>query len=77
MLLHILLMVTISNNTSPLQIQIIVVDINDNPPVFPVGVYYITVYENTPVGQTVLTVAASDKDALPNATVTYSLLGTN
>ena len=53
----------------------VVLDINDNPPVFPVSVYYVTVYEDTPIGQTILTVATTDKDASSNAAVNYSLAG--
>ena len=61
---------------SYIQIQINVTDTNDNPPVFPVNTYYINVYESAAVGQTVLTVAASDKDTSSNAAITYSLQGT-
>ena len=61
--------------SSQLEISVLVLDINDNPPVFPVSVYYITVYEDTPTGQTIFTMAATDRDATSNAAVIYSLAG--
>ncbi|XP_059365858.1 protocadherin Fat 1-like [Carassius carassius] len=50
-------------------------DLNDNPPVFPTKSYGFTVWEETPVGKTVLSVTATDNDvsALSRKTL-YSIL---
>ncbi|XP_067423478.1 uncharacterized protein [Emydura macquarii macquarii] len=55
------------------QIHIIVLDANDNAPVFNQPVYKVSVLENVPVGSLLLTVNATDPDEEINAEVTYSL----
>ncbi|XP_067423039.1 protocadherin gamma-A12-like isoform X6 [Emydura macquarii macquarii] len=55
------------------QIHIIVLDANDNAPVFSQPVYKVSVLENVPVGTLLLTVNATDPDEAINAEVTYSL----
>ncbi|XP_062044945.1 protocadherin gamma-B7 isoform X14 [Lepus europaeus] len=56
------------------QIQILVVDANDNPPVFSQDVYRVSLREDAPPGTTVLRVRATDQDEGFNAEVTYSFL---
>ncbi|XP_042576991.1 protocadherin-like wing polarity protein stan [Cyprinus carpio] len=54
---------------------LIVMDINDNPPVFQTKSYGITVWERIAVGSTVLTVSATDNDvAALNKKTLYSIL---
>ncbi|XP_054424556.1 LOW QUALITY PROTEIN: protocadherin gamma-A3-like [Pteronotus mesoamericanus] len=54
-------------------IQVIVLDANDNPPVFSQPEYRISVQENFPVGTRLLTVNATDPDEGFNAQVSYIL----
>ncbi|XP_006923071.1 protocadherin gamma-A3 [Pteropus alecto] len=54
-------------------IQVIVLDANDNPPVFTQPQYRISVPENLPVGTRLLTVNATDPDEGFNAQVSYTL----
>ncbi|XP_053422781.1 protocadherin gamma-A3 isoform X14 [Nycticebus coucang] len=56
-----------------LRIQVIVLDANDNPPVFTQPEYHVSVWENTPVGTRLLTVNATDLDKGFNAQVSYIL----
>ncbi|XP_012663791.1 protocadherin gamma-A3 isoform X11 [Otolemur garnettii] len=56
-----------------LRIQVIVLDANDNPPVFTRPEYHVSVWENTPVGTRLLTVNATDPDEGFNAQVSYIL----
>ncbi|CAM4590069.1 unnamed protein product [Lepidochelys olivacea] len=55
------------------QIRVIVLDANDNAPVFSQPVYKVNVLENVPVGSLLLTVNATDPDEAINSEVTYSL----
>lgn len=59
---------TTVNNT-----QVLVLDENDNSPVFDRGLYEASVPENVPAGQEIVTVSALDDDAGPNARVVYAL----
>ncbi|XP_062870732.1 protocadherin beta-16-like [Trichomycterus rosablanca] len=52
-------------------IHIIVLDANDNIPVFSQPVYKITLLENAPLGTEVVTVSASDADEGANGALTY------
>ncbi|XP_064452111.1 protocadherin gamma-A3 isoform X20 [Mirounga angustirostris] len=54
-------------------IQVVVLDANDNPPVFTQPEYQVSVPENLPVGTTLLTVNATDPDEGFNAQVSYIL----
>ncbi|KAK2116784.1 hypothetical protein P7K49_003670 [Saguinus oedipus] len=54
------------------RILIIVVDINDNAPMFTQPEYHVSVRENVPVGTRLLTVKATDPDEGANGDVTYS-----
>ncbi|XP_072252479.1 protocadherin alpha-3-like [Leuresthes tenuis] len=55
-----------------MNIQINVLDVNDNTPIFSKDVYSVTVNENAPVGTTVVVVNATDLDDGPNGDVIYS-----
>ncbi|XP_058533432.1 protocadherin gamma-B7 isoform X11 [Ochotona princeps] len=57
------------------QIQILVVDANDNPPMFSQDVYRVSLREDVPPGTSILSVRATDQDEGINAEVTYSFLG--
>ncbi|XP_072119468.1 protocadherin Fat 3a isoform X1 [Mobula birostris] len=58
-------------------VTIIVLDINDNPPVFGRRDYLTTVPEDIPRGTEVLTVYAASKDIGANAEITYSIRSGN
>ncbi|XP_065411870.1 protocadherin gamma-C5-like isoform X26 [Chrysemys picta bellii] len=54
------------------QITVVVVDINDNAPVFDQSVYKVSVPENTPVGTLLIQLNATDPDEGPSGEVQYS-----
>lgn len=54
-------------------VNVTVLDVNDNPPVFQQSDYVVTLNESAPVGTHVLTVRAVDKDTDDNAKLTYYL----
>ena len=56
-------------------ITIQVLDVNDNAPEFAAGQYSCNVFEGSPVGMEVLTVAAHDPDEGENGTIIYSMSG--
>ncbi|XP_035861945.1 protocadherin gamma-A5-like [Sander lucioperca] len=53
-------------------VEITVLDVNDNPPVFNQSLYTATVTENAPIGTYITTVNASDADSGSNGLVTYT-----
>ncbi|XP_059681517.1 protocadherin beta-15-like [Gavia stellata] len=53
------------------QILIVVLDVNDNTPVFTQKLYVGQVLENAPEGSVVLSVVATDLDAGPNGDISY------
>ncbi|KFV43823.1 Protocadherin beta-15, partial [Tyto alba] len=53
------------------QIHIIVVDVNDNAPIFTQELYVGQLLENAPEGSVVVSVVATDRDAGPNGDITY------
>ncbi|XP_047634818.1 protocadherin gamma-A2-like [Phacochoerus africanus] len=55
------------------RIRVIVLDANDNAPVFTQPEYRVSVPENTPIGTRILTVTATDADEGYNAQVAYFL----
>ncbi|XP_026556674.1 cadherin-23-like [Pseudonaja textilis] len=57
--------------TGTLNIEVNVIDINDNPPVFSQATYKTSLKENTPRGTSVLQVKASDSDEGSNAEISY------
>ncbi|XP_076860667.1 protocadherin beta-15-like [Brachyhypopomus gauderio] len=54
-----------------LNITVVVLDVNDNRPVFSQDVYSATLNENTPIGTLVLKIQATDYDDGPNGEVAY------
>ncbi|XP_029797556.1 protocadherin gamma-A6-like, partial [Suricata suricatta] len=56
------------------RIQVTVLDVNDNAPVFTQPVYRVSVPENLPVGTPVLSVNATDQDEGVHAEIRYSFL---
>ncbi|KAM3612809.1 uncharacterized protein V6R79_015001 [Siganus canaliculatus] len=74
---HILLVTAVDAGKPPrsgtLNVSVIVLDINDNRPMFSKDVYQAEIYENVPVGTTVTRVHAIDPDEGTNGEVEYSL----
>ncbi|XP_011701166.1 PREDICTED: cadherin-related tumor suppressor [Wasmannia auropunctata] len=56
-----------------LLVNVTVLDVNDNPPVFSQSDYVVALNESAPVGTKVLTVNATDKDLDDNSKLTYYL----
>ncbi|KAM8910668.1 protocadherin gamma-A10-like isoform 37-T37 [Spinachia spinachia] len=56
-----------------MQITVNVLDANDNAPVFTKPVYKATITENSPMGTSVITVSASDKDGGSNGDISYAI----
>uniref|UniRef100_A0A673UMQ8 Cadherin domain-containing protein n=1 Tax=Suricata suricatta TaxID=37032 RepID=A0A673UMQ8_SURSU len=61
--------------SSTARIRILVVDANDNPPVFSQDMYRVSLREGVPPGTSVVKVSATDQDEGFNAEITYSFLG--
>uniref|UniRef100_A0A803V826 Cadherin domain-containing protein n=1 Tax=Ficedula albicollis TaxID=59894 RepID=A0A803V826_FICAL len=55
------------------EIKIVILDVNDNAPVFTKEVYIAQVLENMPEGSVILTVLATDQDAGVNGDISYQL----
>ncbi|XP_060759707.1 protocadherin alpha-13-like [Neoarius graeffei] len=62
--------------TGTLNINVKVLDINDNRPVFSQNVYSVTLQENSPVGTVVITVNATDSDQGSNGNIEYAFVKT-
>ena len=60
----------------PCQLIVIVLDINDNAPLFKIP-YLASVREDSRNGTVILTVTANDKDAGANGTVVYEIITGN
>ncbi|XP_073677159.1 protocadherin gamma-A2-like isoform X20 [Garra rufa] len=60
-----------------IKISVLVIDANDNAPVFSLPVYRISLLENSPKGTDVVSVTATDKDKGTNAKLTYSFSQTS
>ncbi|XP_051810270.1 protocadherin alpha-2-like isoform X3 [Acanthochromis polyacanthus] len=58
--------------TGTLQIQVNVLDVNDNPPVFSKSLYKVQVVENANIGTALLTLTATDLDDGVNGQILYS-----
>ena len=56
-----------------LTVNVTILDVNDNKPVFDVPFYNVTIQEDFPLNKTFLTVHAVDADSGPNADVEYRL----
>ncbi|XP_048884518.1 protocadherin alpha-3-like isoform X10 [Brienomyrus brachyistius] len=55
-------------------ITVLVSDINDNAPMFPVPEINVYLKENSPVGAVIQTVSAADADVSENSLITYAIL---
>ena len=60
--------------SSTANVEITVLDINDNQPVFSQNMYSADIEENSPAGTELIFVAATDDDTTSNAQLTYSLV---
>ncbi|KAM4035224.1 protocadherin gamma-B1-like isoform 9-T9 [Anomaloglossus baeobatrachus] len=58
-------------------LKVIVIDANDNAPMFIQNMYKVTLKENIPVNSTVIILNATDNDEGVNAQITYSFLKTS
>lgn len=65
------------SQSSTLNTTVIVLDVNDNPPVFLSTMFTTSVPENSEIGTTVLDVRATDADSSVNAQTLYSLVSGN
>lgn len=63
--------------SSLVSIQVVILDINDNPPEFVQHFYNITIFENATHGSEVITVLANSLDTGVNAQITYSIVAGN
>ena len=61
-----------SLHTTFTTVRVVVIDVNDNPPLFQIT-NDVLVSENKPIGHSVLTVTATDADMGTNAVIEYSL----
>uniref|UniRef100_A0A8C2YUI9 Cadherin EGF LAG seven-pass G-type receptor 1 n=1 Tax=Chinchilla lanigera TaxID=34839 RepID=A0A8C2YUI9_CHILA len=63
--------------SASVEIQVMVLDINDNPPVFERDELELFVEENSPVGSVVAKIRANDPDEGPNAQIMYQIVEGN
>ncbi|XP_051549071.1 LOW QUALITY PROTEIN: cadherin EGF LAG seven-pass G-type receptor 2-like [Myxocyprinus asiaticus] len=62
---------------TPVDIQVTILDVNDNPPVFEKDEFDIFVEENSPIGLVVAHISASDPDEGTNAQIMYQIVEGN
>uniref|UniRef100_A0A3Q3T3G8 Cadherin EGF LAG seven-pass G-type receptor 2 n=1 Tax=Mastacembelus armatus TaxID=205130 RepID=A0A3Q3T3G8_9TELE len=62
---------------TPVNIQVTILDVNDNPPVFEEDEFDIMVEENSPIGLVVAHVSATDPDEGSNAQIMYQIVEGN
>uniref|UniRef100_A0A3P8VA40 Cadherin EGF LAG seven-pass G-type receptor 3 n=1 Tax=Cynoglossus semilaevis TaxID=244447 RepID=A0A3P8VA40_CYNSE len=62
---------------TPVQIQVTVLDVNDNAPVFPADDFEVQVKENSAVGSVVAQITATDPDEGTNAQIMYQIVEGN
>uniref|UniRef100_A0A667YJH3 Cadherin EGF LAG seven-pass G-type receptor 2 n=1 Tax=Myripristis murdjan TaxID=586833 RepID=A0A667YJH3_9TELE len=62
---------------APVSIQVLVLDINDNAPVFERDELYVDVVENSPVGSVVARISATDPDEGTNAQILFQIVEGN
>ncbi|XP_068572025.1 protocadherin Fat 3 [Cebidichthys violaceus] len=65
---------TLSGARSEVDVDIVVLDVNDNPPLFQNTSYSTLLTENSMIGTAVLQVFAQDQDSEKNALVSYQIL---
>ncbi|XP_039606214.1 protocadherin-23 [Polypterus senegalus] len=72
---HYTVQIVVSDSIHETQAELIVLvlDVNDNPPIFTQNVYQIALPEDTPVDSYVLTVSAIDRDSGLNAEISFRL----
>ncbi|XP_037369268.1 cadherin EGF LAG seven-pass G-type receptor 1 [Talpa occidentalis] len=63
--------------SASVEVQVTVLDINDNPPVFERDELELLVEENSPVGSVVARIRADDPDEGPNAQIMYQIVEGN
>ncbi|XP_029134896.2 protocadherin alpha-3 isoform X2 [Labrus bergylta] len=61
------------SNSGTSEIEIYVLDINDNAPVFSRTLYKVQTFENIPIGTVIFTLNATDADEGTNSEIVYSL----
>ncbi|XP_056357998.1 protocadherin beta-15-like [Oenanthe melanoleuca] len=59
--------------TGTTEAHIVILDVNDNAPIFTQDVYIVKVLENMPEGSMILTVLATDQDSGANGNISYEL----
>ncbi|XP_029989175.1 cadherin EGF LAG seven-pass G-type receptor 2 isoform X2 [Sphaeramia orbicularis] len=62
---------------TPINLQVTILDVNDNPPVFEKDEFDILVEENSPIGVVVAHILASDPDEGSNAQIMYQIVEGN
>uniref|UniRef100_A0A3Q3JZ56 Cadherin EGF LAG seven-pass G-type receptor 2 n=1 Tax=Monopterus albus TaxID=43700 RepID=A0A3Q3JZ56_MONAL len=62
---------------TPINIQVTILDVNDNPPVFEEDEFDIMVEENSPIGLVVAHISATDPDEGSNAQIMYQIVEGN
>ncbi|MCI4384081.1 hypothetical protein PGIGA_G00034350 [Pangasianodon gigas] len=62
------------HQSSPVAVNITVIDANDNTPTFPNVSYSVSVYTDMQAGEVVLWLTASDTDEGPNGLISYSIV---
>ena len=62
-------------SSGTLQVQVRILDVNDNPPVFMNTTKTVTINEDAEIGDEIVILTATDKDSEENAQVVYSLKG--
>ncbi|XP_056910340.1 protocadherin Fat 3 isoform X4 [Takifugu flavidus] len=65
---------TLTGAKSEVDVDVVVLDVNDNPPLFQNTSYSSVLPENSMIGTTVLKVIAQDQDSEKNALVSYQIL---
>lgn len=79
------IVVVAADNATDLQLQlnstmellILILDVNDNAPVFDTSIENVSVSEDAPIGHQVVVISASDADSHGNGRVTYTLMSGN
>ncbi|XP_049324918.1 protocadherin Fat 3 [Astyanax mexicanus] len=65
---------TLTGARSEVDVDIVVVDVNDNAPIFEKSSYSAKLAENTMIGTAVVQLSATDKDSEKNAAIRYQIL---
>ena len=74
---NLMVMASDTANSGPaayINLHIIVLNVNDNPPVFDTKVYEVTIPENIPVNTNILQVSATDKDDFGSGVLRYHII---